>query len=225
MPKKEMDYSKCVIYKITCLDTEITECYVGHTTNFIQRKSNHKSQVKDSDLKLYKMIRDNGGWYNWKMEVIMEYPCESLLQAKRKEQECLTELKAQLNMISAHAGDFNCELCDYSTKLRADWNKHVNTKIHIHIQIQINDMRKRMEDLKTRHDEMKERHDEMRKRHDEIVQRREDKSPRYDSIDDVRSAFFLNSMFMNQDKKDYKLQDFGKWIVMNRMVCKSIENK
>jgi hypothetical protein len=51
------------------------------------------------------------------------------------------------------------------------------------------------------------------------------KSPRYDSIEDVRSSFFLNAMLMNQTKKEYELQDFGKWIVNNRMVCKLIENK
>jgi hypothetical protein len=47
-------------------------------------------------------------------------------------------------------------------------------------------------------------------------------TPNYDSIEDVRTAFFLNAMFMNQTKKEYELQDFGKWIINNRKVCKSI---
>ena len=32
MPKKEIDYSNTIIYRIVCKDTNITECYVGHTT-------------------------------------------------------------------------------------------------------------------------------------------------------------------------------------------------
>ena len=38
MPKNEIDYSNTIIYKITCLDPNITDVYVGHTTNFVQRK-------------------------------------------------------------------------------------------------------------------------------------------------------------------------------------------
>lgn len=61
---------------------------------------------------------------------------------------------------------------------------------------------------------------DMRKRYEtEIADLK--KSPKYDSIEDVRSSFFLNAMFMNQTKKEYELQDFGKWIVNNRKICKS----
>ena len=30
------------IYKIVCNDLSITDCYVGHTTDFVKRKCNHK---------------------------------------------------------------------------------------------------------------------------------------------------------------------------------------
>jgi hypothetical protein len=193
---------------------------------------------------LYQTIRDNGGWDNWKMEPIMEYPCESLLQARIKEQECLSELKSQLNSCAAH-GDYFCELCDYSTKLKSDFKKHLVTRCHL-ICAETIELRKRHDDLKRRHDEMIERHDEMRKRQNEIIERREEsrrkleteidelrknhqkemadmrKSPKYDSIEDVRTGFFLNSMFLNETKKEYDLQDFGKWVVKNRFVCKEI---
>ena len=42
MPKKDIDYSKTIIYKIVCNDLNITDVYVGHTTNFIKRKARHK---------------------------------------------------------------------------------------------------------------------------------------------------------------------------------------
>ena len=42
MPKVEIDYSNTIIYKISCKDIAIKEVYVGHTTNFVQRKHTHK---------------------------------------------------------------------------------------------------------------------------------------------------------------------------------------
>ena len=34
MPRKEIDYSKTVIYKIVCNDLNVKDVYVGHTTDF-----------------------------------------------------------------------------------------------------------------------------------------------------------------------------------------------
>ena len=104
MPKKAMDYSKCVIYKIVCQDPEITECYVGHTTNFKSRKHNHKIDCKTKDFKLYQMIQENGGWDNWTMTPICEYPCENYIQACIKEEEYRVELQASLNSNKCYIG-------------------------------------------------------------------------------------------------------------------------
>ena len=40
MPKISIDYSNCSIYKIEHIKDE-TLIYVGHTTNFKQRKAQH----------------------------------------------------------------------------------------------------------------------------------------------------------------------------------------
>jgi hypothetical protein len=104
MPRLAMDYSKCVIYKIVCQDPEINECYVGHTTNFKSRKNQHKSNSKTSNFKLYQMIRDNGGWDNFTITPICEYPCENHIQACIKEEECRTELQASLNTHKCYVG-------------------------------------------------------------------------------------------------------------------------
>ena len=34
MPKSNCDYSRTVLYKTVCNDLNITDCYVGHTTDF-----------------------------------------------------------------------------------------------------------------------------------------------------------------------------------------------
>jgi predicted GIY-YIG superfamily endonuclease len=67
MPKTPTDFSRCIIYKIVCFDTNITDCYVGHTTDFIRRKSQHKSRYnnpnnKEYNKKVYQFIRSHGDW-------------------------------------------------------------------------------------------------------------------------------------------------------------------
>ena len=115
MPKQVMDYSKCIIYKITCNDESVTECYVGHTTNFVKRKYHHKHRCKTSNIKLYKMIREHGGWENWTIIPICEYPCENLIQVCIKEEEYRLELQASLNMIKAYRSE------EYKTQYNQEW--------------------------------------------------------------------------------------------------------
>jgi predicted GIY-YIG superfamily endonuclease len=53
MPKTKMDYSNTIIYKIFCKDPSIKEIYIGHTTNFVTRKSEHKTSCKNSNIYIY----------------------------------------------------------------------------------------------------------------------------------------------------------------------------
>jgi spermidine/putrescine-binding protein len=101
MPKKEVDYSNTIIYKIYCKNEIITELYVGHTTNFIQRKYSHKISCNNlnNDLKIYNVIRSNGGWDNWDMVEIAKYNCKDSTEARIKEQEHYNKLKSYLNLI------------------------------------------------------------------------------------------------------------------------------
>ena len=105
MPKLPMDYSKCCIYKIEHVDDE-SLVYVGHTTSFDKRKTKHKSScynenVKQYNLKVYQMIRDNGGWDMFKMIEVEKYPCKDRREAERRENEVMKELKASLNTYSS----------------------------------------------------------------------------------------------------------------------------
>jgi uncharacterized hydantoinase/oxoprolinase family protein len=105
MPRKAIDYSKTIIYKIQHQDNEEL-VYVGHTTDFIKRKCAHKSNCNNAksnrhNLKLYTMIRANGGWQCFKMVMIEEYPCANHLEACKREDECMRELKATMNSCGA----------------------------------------------------------------------------------------------------------------------------
>jgi len=100
---EKTDYSKCVIYKIVCKDQNIKDIYVGHTTNFIKRKSHHKDAVrtptdKHYNYKLYQKIRENGGWDNWSMVKIEDYYCNTKEEACERELHYYNLLKPNLNM-------------------------------------------------------------------------------------------------------------------------------
>jgi len=104
MTKKNIDYSKTMIYKIVCKDLNVTDLYVGHTTNFIQRKKRHKSSCineasKHHYLKVYRHIRKNGNWKNWSMILIENFPCNNSLEARSREREWCEKINANLNMV------------------------------------------------------------------------------------------------------------------------------
>jgi hypothetical protein len=105
MPKTPMDYSKCCIYKIEHFENN-NLVYVGHTTNFSKRKGSHKSICKNENnknynLKVYQMIRDNGGFDRFKMIEVEKYPCKDKREAERREYEVMKELKANMNAIKS----------------------------------------------------------------------------------------------------------------------------
>jgi len=104
MPKAAMDYSKTIIYKIVCNDLTIKECYVGHTINMTERKCAHKSRChnekdKKHNLKIYKIIRENGGWDNWNMVLVEKFPCKDKFEACKREREVFEEIDAKMNMV------------------------------------------------------------------------------------------------------------------------------
>jgi len=97
----KVDYSNTLIYKIYCNDATISDLYVGHTVNFMQRKLAHKYYCNNDKInnKLYNTIRQNGGWDNWKMDIVGFYNCANLHEAKIKEQEFFISLNGTLNSI------------------------------------------------------------------------------------------------------------------------------
>ena len=124
MPKANIDYSETSIYKIYCKDDTIKDIYVGHTTNFYVRKYQHKTACNaiNNKLKIYKTIRENGGWNNWNMVEIAIYNCKNLIEARIKEQYHYVELKASLNSIPPYVdktqfnnlNQFNADINDIS---------------------------------------------------------------------------------------------------------------
>lgn len=103
---KEPDWSKCQIYKIVCKDLAVKDLYVGSTCSWSRRKSSHKKSIIDTTNEAYNykkavVIRENGGWDNWEMVLIEDYPCETREQAHKKERELTEKLGATMNVFRA----------------------------------------------------------------------------------------------------------------------------
>lgn len=118
------NYQNGTIYKISCKNPEITDCYVGSTVDHNSRKSSHKSvcnneNSKDYNLPVYRYIRDNGGWNNWEFVLLEDYPCRTKKQLNIRERLWLEKLGAKLN--SCYPERSNEEIKEY----RKDW-KNVN---------------------------------------------------------------------------------------------------
>jgi len=107
MPRKPIEWNKCIIYKIWKDD----DFYVGSTTDFTNRKRRHKcscNSEKDKayNFKIYQTIREKGGWIAWQMTPLEEYKeCKSQIEARIKEEEWRVKLNAQLNMIKAFGAE------------------------------------------------------------------------------------------------------------------------
>jgi hypothetical protein len=104
MPRKNVDYSKTVMYKIVSNDLNIRDCYVGSTTDFTKRKCAHKSDCTNANsekynLKVYQFIRNNGNWHNWSMVLIEMYPCTNHLESLQRERFWCEHLNATLNSL------------------------------------------------------------------------------------------------------------------------------
>mmetsp|Transcript_38254 Transcript_38254/g.49473 ORF Transcript_38254/g.49473 Transcript_38254/m.49473 type:complete len:180 (+) Transcript_38254:100-639(+) len=124
MPKTPIDYSKTVIYKLQHNDDE-SLLYVGSTTDFTRRKSQHKSDCNNENStsynqKKYQMIRSNGGWDAFTMIEIEKFPCRDSRQAHRREDELIREMKSNMNMIKANREIE--EIKEYNKQYKKNWN-------------------------------------------------------------------------------------------------------
>jgi hypothetical protein len=161
MPNAESDYSNTIFYKIHCKNPDVKDVYIGHTTNFVQRKHAHKysciyDKCSNYKCKVYNVIRENGGWDNWNMEIIAFHACEDHYAARKFEQQYFEQYNATLNSIEPlpkpktipppdnpvkienlcqqthpnNVAKFSCTTCVYHTDNKKDYNKHLMTSKH-----------------------------------------------------------------------------------------------
>ena len=118
-----VEYSHACIYKLCCKDPTITDTYIGSTTNFLRRKSEHKRKCHNANSEhynryVYTKIRELGGFDNWEMVLVESVNCYSKLELSQKEREHIDLLKPTLNVV-------------IPLRPREKWQAQYNSKRHI----------------------------------------------------------------------------------------------
>ena len=100
--KKTWNYQNGEIYCIR--NTQNNEIYVGSTCQSLsQRMTQHRADYKTNKcqgMKIYKNMFEFG-IENHYIELLEEYPCESIEQLRKREGEFIRELNASLNTLIA----------------------------------------------------------------------------------------------------------------------------
>jgi len=124
MAPKPINFSNTSIYKIQHINNDDL-LYIGSTTDFIRRKYSHKSHCnnpnsKAYNIKLYQMIRDNGGWPCFKMIELKQFPCNNSREAQAEEDRVMIEMKSIMNDRRSFRN---------MAQYRIDRAEHINRKV------------------------------------------------------------------------------------------------
>ena len=109
------DYKNGCVYLIKHnQDFDNENVYIGSCCNFIRRKCEHKSvcnnpNIRNYDLKLYKSIRENGGWEEWIMMKLHDYPCNNKYELNKEERRVIDEYKSKLNISIPTRSYYECQ--------------------------------------------------------------------------------------------------------------------
>ena len=127
MPRTPVDYSKTLIYKLIKNDDYANvNVYVGSTTDFTRRKTEHKNTCNNENRKgytdkKYQFIRENGGWSEWNMVEIEKHNCNDGNEARAREEYWRCHFNAQLNMIKSYTTDE--ERKEYNKKQQKEYRE------------------------------------------------------------------------------------------------------
>lgn len=118
------------VYKIKCKDNTINEIYIGSSSNFKKRCSDHKYFCKTNtesnrayNTPVYKFIRDHNGIDNWDFVVLEEICCDST-QLLARERHWFDICKTSHTLLNSNVPNrdrkeyralkkkFYCDICD-----------------------------------------------------------------------------------------------------------------
>ena len=100
--ENDSKYKNTIIYMIRPKHNNFY-MYIGHTIDKDRRLKEHIKATETDKKKLYKTIRETGGWEHWEMIVISNYVCSCKEDALKIEQEWCEKLRPNLNTTSPFA--------------------------------------------------------------------------------------------------------------------------
>jgi hypothetical protein len=203
MPKISIDYSNCSIYKLEHIEDE-TLIYVGHTTNFKQRKAQHKrccnsENNKGFNFKLYTMMRENGGFEMFKMIEIEKYKCNDKREAEKRENELIKELKATMNKNRSFITEE-----EHKDKIK-QYYEYNKDKINEYNKDYYEDNKDKIKQYR------EDNKDKIVKKKKEYYEENKDKSKQYykDNKDKIKQYYEENKYKILKNKKEYYLKKKG----------------
>ena len=98
----ENKYKNTLIYMIRPKHNNFY-MYVGHTIDKNRRLKEHRRATETENSKLYKTIRETGGWDHWEMVEISTSECKCREEALKIEQDWCEKLRPNLNSVSPFA--------------------------------------------------------------------------------------------------------------------------
>ena len=130
MTNEDLNYHG-IIYKIYCEDESVDYEYIGSTLNFTQRKRCHKVRCNNTtsthyNYKVYRTIREHGGWDNWRMTEIEKYLCADKTELRIREEYHRKLSKLSLNSHKCHSGFDNKK--DYLKQYYQDNFDHIKAQ-------------------------------------------------------------------------------------------------
>ena len=98
-----VNYNQCYVYKLSSKNENIPQCYIGSTTNLKKRLYNHRNSNnnennKNYNMGLYKFIRDNGGFDEFKIEILEELSCNNKQELHTIEKNYIIQNNDLLNL-------------------------------------------------------------------------------------------------------------------------------
>lgn len=96
------NYSNTKIYMLYNNDRDISDIYIGYSTNIKDRMCVHRRccnnpKNKSYTTRMYNFIRNNGGWEKWSYIIIEELNCSSKKEAEKKEEFWIKYYNPSLN--------------------------------------------------------------------------------------------------------------------------------
>jgi hypothetical protein len=105
MTKDKINYNNTVMYGIASKYFDNDLLYIGSSTDFTQRSYEHKCYCNKVGHKcynylLYQKIRENGGWENFKVYKIEDYPCSNAKEKAARERYWYDLFKSEHTMLN-----------------------------------------------------------------------------------------------------------------------------